>query len=230
MRTKNPEYFKFLENFIDYYIERNDRSPSQREIAAGTGMSLANVSRYLSYMREEGMIDFDGTRNIITRRMQKMNDDTISSPVVGTIACGTPIFAEQNIEEYIRLPASWFSKGEYYLLRTKGDSMTGIGIDDGDLVVIRYQEHAEPGEVIVALVDEESVTLKRYYPDDEARMIRLHPENELMDDIYVEPKKLRIQGVAVIVYTAPTATAARSICHTLPLTAHGHCPTKNEPA
>ena len=198
MRTKNPEYFRLLEEFIDDYTGTYDRSPSRREIAAGTGMSLANVSRYLSYMKDEGMIDFDGTRNIITHRMQKMNDDTISSPVIGTIACGTPIFAEQNIEEYVRLPASWFGKGEYYLLRTKGESMTGIGIDDGDLVVIRYQDHAETGEVIVALVDDESATLKRFYPDDETRMIRLHPENEDMEDIYVEPKKLRIQGVAVM--------------------------------
>ena len=198
MRTKNPEYFRLLEEFIDDYTGTYDRSPSRREIAAGTGMSLANVSRYLSYMKDKGMIDFDGTRNIITHRMQKMNDDTISSPVIGTIACGAPIFAEQNVEEYVRLPASWFGKGEYYLLRTKGDSMTGIGIDDGDLVVIRYQDHAEPGEVIVALVDDESATLKRFYPDDETRMIRLHPENEDMEDIYVEPKKLRIQGVAVM--------------------------------
>lgn len=198
MRTKKPEYFRLLEEFIDDYTGTYDRSPSRREIAAGTGMSLANVSRYLSYMKDEGMIDFDGTRNIITHRMQKMNDDTISSPVIGTIACGTPIFAEQNIEEYVRLPASWFGKGEYYLLRTKGESMTGIGIDDGDLVVIRYQDHAETGEVIVALVDDESATLKRFYPDDETRMIRLHPENEDMEDIYVEPKKLRIQGVAVM--------------------------------
>ena len=76
--------------------------------------------------------------------------------------------------------------------------MTGIGIDNGDLVVIRYQEHAEPGEVIVALVDDDSATLKRYFPDDETRMIRLHPENESMEDIYVKPESLRIQGVAVM--------------------------------
>ena len=198
MRKKNPEYFKMLEDFINEYIMTYDRSPSQREIAQGTGMSVANVSRYLSHMRDEGMIDYDGTRNIITHRKQKMSDDTICSPIVGTVACGTPIFAEQNIEEYVRLPASWFGSGEHYLLRAKGDSMTGIGIDDGDLVVIRYQDHAEPGEVIVALVDDDSATLKRYFPDDEERMIRLHPENESMEDIYVEPDSLRIQGVAVM--------------------------------
>ena len=197
MRTKNSEYYKLLEDFIDDYIESNDRSPSRREIAAGTGMSLANVSRYLSYMRDEGMIDFDGTRNIITHKQQKKNDKTLEAPVLGTIACGTPIYAEQNVEEYVRLPASWFGHGNYYLLRTKGDSMTGIGIDEGDLVFVRHQNHAEAGQVIVALVGEDEATLKRYYPDDETRMIRLHPENELMEDIYVEPSELRIQGIAV---------------------------------
>lgn len=197
MRTKNSEYYKLLEDFIDDYIESNDRSPSRREIAAGTGMSLANVSRYLTYMRDKGMIDFDGTRNIITHKQQKKNDKTLEAPVLGTIACGTPIYAEQNVEEYVRLPASWFGHGNHYLLRTKGDSMTGIGIDDGDLVFVRHQDHAEAGQVIVALVGEDEATLKRYYPDDETRMIRLHPENELLEDIYVEPSELRIQGVAV---------------------------------
>ena len=197
MRRKNPEHFKTIEEFIDSYIQTNDRSPSQREIAAGTGMSNANVSRYLSYMKQEGMIDYDGTRNIVTRKQEKANADTVMLPVLGAIACGMPIFAEENVEQYIRLPSSWLGRGEHFLLRTEGDSMIGIGISDGDLVIVRKQDHAEEGQVIVALIDNESATLKRYYRDDEKRMIRLHPENESMDDIYVEETKLRIQGVAI---------------------------------
>lgn len=197
MRRKNPEHFKTIEEFIDSYIQTNDRSPSQREIAAGTGMSNANVSRYLSYMKQEGMIDYDGTRNIVTRKQEKANADTVMLPVLGAIACGMPIFAEENVEQYVRLPSSWLGRGEHFLLRTEGDSMIGIGISDGDLVIVRKQDHAEEGQVIVALIDNESATLKRYYRDDEKRMIRLHPENESMDDIYVEENKLRIQGVAI---------------------------------
>lgn len=197
MRRKNPEHFKTIEEFIDSYIQTNDRSPSQREIAAGTGMSNANVSRYLSYMKQEGMIDYDGTRNIVTRKQEKANADTVMLPVLGAIACGMPIFAEENVEQYVRLPSSWLGRGEHFLLRTEGDSMIGIGISDGDLVIVRKQDHAEEGQVIVALIDNESATLKRYYRDDEKRMIRLHPENESMDDIYVEETKLRIQGVAI---------------------------------
>lgn len=197
MRRKNPEHFKTIEEFIDRYIQTNDRSPSQREIAAGIGMSNANVSRYLSYMKQEGMIDYDGTRNIVTRKQEKANADTVMLPVLGAIACGMPIFAEENVEQYVRLPSSWLGRGEHFLLRTEGDSMIGIGISDGDLVIVRKQDHAEEGQVIVALIDNESATLKRYYRDDEKRMIRLHPENESMDDIYVEETKLRIQGVAI---------------------------------
>ena len=197
MRRKNPEHFKTIEEFIDSYIQTNDRSPSQREIAAGTGMSNANVSRYLSYMKQEGMIDYDGTRNIVTRKQEKAKADTVMLPVLGAIACGMPIFAEENVEQYVRLPSSWLGRGEHFLLRTEGDSMIGIGISDGDLVIVRKQDHAEEGQVIVALIDNESATLKRYYRDDEKRMIRLHPENESMDDIYVEENKLRIQGVAI---------------------------------
>ncbi len=197
MRTKNPEYFRLLEEFIDNYTETYERSPSRREIAAGTGMSNANVSRYLSYMKQEGMIDYDGTRNIVTRKQEKANADTVMLPVLGSIACGMPIFAEENVEQYIRLPSSWLGRGEHFLLRTEGDSMIGIGISDGDLVIVRKQDHAEEGQVIVALIDNESATLKRYYRDDEKRMIRLHPENESMDDIYIEETKLRIQGVAI---------------------------------
>ena len=197
MRRKNPEHFRTIEEFINSYIQTNDRSPSQREIAAGTGMSNANVSRYLSYMKQEGMIDYDGTRNIVTRKQEKANADTVMLPVLGAIACGMPIFAEENVEQYVRLPSSWLGRGEHFLLRTEGDSMIGIGISDGDLVIVRKQDHAEEGQVIVALIDNESATLKRYYRDDEKRMIRLHPENESMDDIYVEETKLRIQGVAI---------------------------------
>ena len=84
----------------------------------------------------------------------------------------------------------------FFLLRAKGDSMIDAGIDSGDLVLIRQQSTAEPGQIIVALVnDEEEATLKRYYPEPEKRRIRLHPENESMEDIVVE--HCTIQGVAV---------------------------------
>ena len=115
-------------------------------------------------------------------------------PILGQIACGSPLFAEENIEDYVQLPASLFGNGDFYMLRANGYSMIDVGISSGDFVLIRRQNTAEPGEIVVALVEEEA-TLKRYFPEPERRRIRLHPENKVMDDIYVS--SCEIQGIAV---------------------------------
>ena len=116
-------------------------------------------------------------------------------PVLGVISGGIPKFAEENIEEYIRLPVSLFGTGKFFILRAYGDSMIEVGIDDGDLVLIRQQETASAGQIVVALINNEDATLKRYYPEPEKHRVRLHPENSRMDDIIVPD--CAIQGVAV---------------------------------
>ena len=115
-------------------------------------------------------------------------------PVLGSVACGVPKYAEENIEEYVRLPVSLFGRGDFFILRANGDSMIEAGIDNGDLVLIRQQNTAETGQIVVALMEEEA-TLKRYYPEPQWGRIRLHPENSMMTDIYVD--SCIIQGVAV---------------------------------
>ena len=100
MRSKNQEYFTLLERYIDTYTDSHGVSPSTREIAAGTGLSLATVSRYLSYMRENGMIDYVGQRNIITQRKRMTSTGSNKVPLLGAVSCGIPKFAEGNIEEY----------------------------------------------------------------------------------------------------------------------------------
>lgn len=195
MRSKNQEHFSLLEEFIDSYIDSQGISPSTREIATGTGLSLATVSRYLSYMRENGMIDYVGPRNIITRRKRMISTGSNKVPLLGAVSCGIPKFAEGNIEEYVQLPTALFGKGDFFLLRASGDSMIEAGIDDGDLVLIKHQDHAIPGQIVVALIGEEEATLKRFYPDLSKGIIRLHPENPSLDDIIVED--CSIQGVAV---------------------------------
>lgn len=194
MQHKNQEYFKLLEDYIDDYIENNDRSPSNKEISDGTGLSTATVSRYLSFMKKNGILDYYGQRNIKTRRRQMTKTKTVEVPVLGAVSCGIPKFAEGNIEEYVRLPVSIFGSGDFYLLRANGDSMIDAGIDSGDLVLIRQQPTADPGQIIVALMEDEA-TLKRYYPEPENHRIRLHPENEDMEDIFVT--ECMIQGIAV---------------------------------
>ena len=194
MRSKNPANFGLLVRFIDDYIDSHGRSPSTQEIADGTGLSPATVSRYLSHMRENGMIDYSGHRNIVTKRNSIRASETNSVPVLGAVSCGIPKFAEENIEDYVKLPVALFGKGDFFLLRASGNSMIEAGIDDGDMVLVKRQDYAQPGQIVVALMDEEA-TLKRYFPEPKAGLIRLHPENQELDDIIVE--SCLIQGVAV---------------------------------
>lgn len=194
MRTKNPENFKMIEEFINNYTEKNGVSPTVREIHAGTGLAVGTVSRYLSFMRDNGMIDYSGCRNITTREAMITRNESTKVPVLGAISCGVPKFAEENIEEYVRLPIALFGKGDYFILRANGDSMIEANIEHGDLVVVRKQNYAEEGQIVVALMEEEA-TLKRYYPEPELRRVRLHPENSAMKDIIV--RDCIIQGVAV---------------------------------
>lgn len=195
MRSKNQEYFTLLERYIDTYTDSHGVSPSTREIAAGTGLSLATVSRYLSYMRENGIIDYVGQRNIITQRKRMTSTGSSKVPLLGAVSCGIPKFAEGNIEEYVQLPTALFGKGDFFLLRASGDSMIEAGIDSGDLVLVKHQDHAEPGQIVVALIGDDEATLKRFYPEPQHGIIRLHPENSSLDDIIVE--NCSIQGIAV---------------------------------
>ena len=195
MRSKkNPEYLKMLEEFIDEYVEKNQIAPTLTEISTGVGLPLSTVGRYISYMREQGVIDYEGRRSIRTRQTKKMNNESVKVPVLGSVSCGVPKLAIENIEEYIRLPVALFGRGDFFILRANGNSMIEAGIDDGDLVLVREQNYADPGQIVVALMDDEA-TLKRFYPEPEKRRIRLHPENSALKDIYV--KECIIQGVAV---------------------------------
>ena len=115
-------------------------------------------------------------------------------PVVGSIACGTPLLAEENIEKYLPVPNDFLGAGKFFILRANGNSMIKAGIEDGDYVIVKQQETAEIGQIIVALINDEA-TLKRYYIDNEKQQVRLHPENDKMKDMYF--KNVVIQGIAV---------------------------------
>lgn len=194
MRTKNEATFAKIGVFIGEYTDKHGISPSMAEIAEGTGIPKATVQRYLVKMRSDGVIDYAGCRSI---RETKAEHASVRVPVLGRIACGIPKFAEENVEEFIRLPVSLFGAGEYFILRAYGDSMTGAGIEDGDPVLIRRQSYADEGQIVVALLDDEA-TLKRFYPEPKKKRVRLHPENPAMEDIYAPT--CEIQGVAVKVF------------------------------
>ena len=191
MRSKNKELMIKIERFVSTFTDNCGISPTMQEVADGVGVSKATVHRYISQLCEEGRMDFSGVRTMASTRTKAQ---AISVPILGEIACGIPKFAEENIEEYVRLPVALFGRGNFFILRAYGDSMVEAGIDDGDLVLIRQQDTAEEGQIVVALIDDEA-TLKRFYPEPENHRIRLHPENSHMNDIFVD--RCEIQGIAV---------------------------------
>ncbi|MBR0284604.1 MAG: repressor LexA, partial [Selenomonadaceae bacterium] len=156
------------------------------------GTVKSNVSKYLVEMEQLGMIRRD-KRNIIVHSKVQSSPKLNRVPILGNISCGTPEYAEENYEEYVPLPAALFGEGEFFILRARGTSMIEAGIDPGDLVVVRKQQSADVGDIIVALVDNET-PLKRFYIDKDKKCVRLHPENKTMKDILVN--SCYIQGVA----------------------------------
>lgn len=199
MRTMNPEYFSLIEKCIDRFREENGCPPTLYDIEKASGIPKSTVSRYLSHMREHGMVEISGRRSVVTRDARRTFEETCRVPVLGAIACGIPKFAEENIEEYVRLPRSLSGAGEFYLLRADGSSMINAGIDHGDLVLIRSQNHAEPGQIIVALVDDDTATLKRYRPFPSEKRVDLEPENDEFEIQHIDlrTQDFVIQGVAV---------------------------------
>lgn len=192
MRSKSIELMNEIKEYAEKYYLDNGVSPSTTIIAEEVGVSRGTVYKYLVEMNERGMIEYDG-QGISTEITRKINREISHTAIIGSIPCGSPEYEEENIEKYISLPTAIFGSGDFYVLRASGESMINAGIDDGDLVVIRKQQEANEGDIVVALVDNQN-TLKRFYKDDKNQKIILHPENEKYDDIIVD--ECFIQGVA----------------------------------
>ena len=192
MRTLNQSTLDRVEAFIKEYQKENGLSPSYRTIMHKVGMSSLNlVQRYVLELEKKGKIKRTNLGNIATPRKLKPSEMT-STPLVGQIACGQPSFAVEDIEGTYMLPRDIFGNGELFLLRAFGNSMIEIGIEEGDLLVLKKQNYAEEGDIVVALVGEDT-TLKRFFR--KGKKIVLHPENAEMRDIIVDD--CQVQGVLV---------------------------------
>lgn len=192
MRTLNQNTLDRMEFFIKEYQKENGISPSYRTIMHEIGMSSLNlVQRYVLALEKQGKIKRTNLGNIATPRKLRPSEMT-STPLVGKIACGQPSFAVEDIEGTYMLPQDIFGTGELFLLKAFGSSMIEIGIEEGDLLVLRKQNYAEEGDIVVALVGEDT-TLKRFFR--KGKKIVLHPENAEMRDIIVDD--CQIQGVLV---------------------------------
>lgn len=198
MRSKSRELMKAICQYAEQYYLQTGISPSTTKIADAVGVSRGTAYKYLVAMNDNGMIEYDG-KNIQTDVTRKLNTETSQTAIVGSVPCGSLQYEEENIEEYISLPTAIFGKGDFYILHASGNSMIDAGIDDGDLVVIRKQNYASDGDIVVALVENQN-TLKTFYRDEQSRKIILHPENKSMDDIVVDD--CYIQGIACHVIKA----------------------------
>lgn len=192
MRCKSEETMEQIKNAVKEFYFSHYRSPSIGELAAEVGYAKSTVHSYLWEIDRRGLLSYNG-KTAETAVTRKANAEVVLTPVLGGISCGQPEYAEEDFEAYVALPTALFGSGEFFLLRARGYSMVEAGIEPDDLVVIKKQNTADEGDIIVALVDNET-TLKRFYIDHEKGCIRLHPENSTMEDIYTD--RCYVQGVA----------------------------------
>ena len=178
---------QILEYIKDQIMEKG-YPPAVREICEAVHLkSTSSVHSHLATLEKRGYIRRDPTKpraiEICDDNFQMLRTETASLPVVGRVAAGEPILAEQNIESYFPVPAECVPRGESFVLKVHGTSMINAGIMDGDYIFVNSCRNAENGEIIVALIDD-SATVKRFYKED--GHIRLQPENDEMEPIIVE--------------------------------------------
>lgn len=181
---KQQEILDYIKSQI---IERGF-PPSVRDICTAVHLkSTSSVHSHLETLEKNGYIRRDPTKpraiEILDESFNMMRREMVSIPILGQVAAGEPILAEQNIEEYIPFPAEFITKKQAFLLRVHGESMINAGILDGDLVLVEQRNTAHNGEMVVAMIDD-SATVKRFYKEE--GIIRLQPENDTMDPIIVK--------------------------------------------
>lgn len=189
---------QILEYIKDQIMEKG-YPPAVREICDAVHLkSTSSVHSHLETLEKRGYIRRDPTKpraiEICDDNFQMLRTETASLPVVGRVAAGEPILAEQNIESYFPIPAEYVPRGESFILKVHGTSMINVGIMDGDFIFVNSCNTAENGEIVVALIDD-SATVKRFFKEKDH--IRLQPENDEMEPIIVDDCQIlgRVFGV-----------------------------------
>jgi len=194
MRTKDPNLLQRIEDYVKEYCEEYGHGPSVTDVSEYCSLSRSGTYNYLKKLVDDERLT-QRSDNTFVSYMIADEEDTVPCMILGTVSCGPLTNVEQCYEGYLRLPTIITGgKGKFYILHAKGNSMVDAGINNGDLVLIRKQETANIGDIIVALVGDE-VTLKRLEYNNKKKSYYLHPENEEYEDIYVD--KLQVQGVAI---------------------------------
>lgn len=179
---------KKILNFIKEELLNKGYPPSVREICIAVGLkSTSTVHGHLARLENKGFIRRDPTKpraiEIIDETFNPGRKEMVNVPIVGRITAGQPILAVENVEDYFPIPTEYMPNDKTFMLRVEGESMINAGIFDGDLILVKQQNHAYNRDIVVALIDD-SVTVKRYFKED--NYIRLQPENDFMSPILLE--------------------------------------------
>jgi SOS regulatory protein LexA len=180
-------------DFITEYVRENGYSPTQKEIQENFGFkSLGSVQDYIKYLTSGGYLNNDShsVRGLMPSTVQQNSEEI---PLLGSIAAGTPIEAIEH-SDMISVPVHMLGRGQHYALKVKGESMIEEGILSGDVAIIKHATQAENGQIVVAVVDNET-TLKRFFK--KAKQIELHPANKMMKPIIIKDKECEIRGLMV---------------------------------
>jgi repressor LexA len=185
--------------FLEFYIDQNKFPPTIREISQNFQISVKGAYDHVKALEKKGFIRTQDGRSraieISNRKTETIAKPYENIPILGRVAAGAPLLAEENLEGQIPVPKSFLDNGSHFALHVKGDSMSGAGILDGDTAILRKQQTANNGEIVVALVDE-AVTLKRFYK--EASRVRLQPENPEYYPLYTQDVKVLGKLVTII--------------------------------
>ena len=200
MRPRLDSRKAVIAEFIKEYFLEHDRLPSEKDIVLGTGVPAGSVHRYLVEMREAGEISYDGSRRSARpEELQHVSAKRVMQ-VLGYVACGPGQEEEERFIEYIHMPECMVGSGEFFALIAKGESMIGAGVYPGDYVIVRRQQTAKAGDLIIALSDGKN-NLKKLTLDDGNQKYILqscNPDKESFPDIIVD--ELQVQGIVVGVY------------------------------
>lgn len=182
---------KEILDFISRSIEDNGYPPTVREVAERFGISVKGSYDHIKALEKKGQIECGPGRSRAIRILgpEGTRPEVKQVPLLGTVAAGRPLFAEENFEGAVPVPAAMLgaAKGRFFALRVRGDSMSGAGILSGDVAIIRHQATADSGEIVVAMVDE-AVTLKRLFV--EKNRVQLRAENEMYPPIYTQDARI----------------------------------------
>jgi repressor LexA len=193
-------------DYLREFVDEQGYPPTVREIGEAVGLrSPSTVHAHLAQLERAGLLRRDPTKpRAIELADRTVRVDVHRLPVIGEIAAGGPLLAEQNVEEYLAVPEPLSRGGEEFLLRVKGDSMIDAGILDGDYVVVQRRQDAENGQIVVALAGEDELadeaTVKRFFREN--GRIRLQPENESLEPIYAD--HVQILGKVIGVFRQVT--------------------------